>query len=147
MATSALGAFFLWPSYLTSFNFAPPFIESLVFCNILLALMGSVIGSITTSMIVHGKINMADMVTGTLCGGITAAPAGILVNPAPSILLGIIASAVCVLGYAKLSAIVESKLGMPDVAGSHNLHGITCVLAGIYSGFIFLVYHWVGVSE
>ena len=104
MITSTLGAFFLWPSYLTSYNPSPPFIESLVFVNIVLALTGSVIGSITTSILVHKKINMADVATGTLCGGITAAPAGILVNPSGSILLGIIASVMCVLGYAKLSA-------------------------------------------
>ena len=88
---------------------------------------------------------MTDIATGTLCGGITAAPAGVLVNPSASILLGIISSAMCVLGYAKLSSWVERKLGIPDIAGSLNLHGIVCVFSGIYTGIVFLVYSALGI--
>lgn len=140
MIFGAIGVFFLWPSYLTSNSPANGYTKSLAFSNTIIALTGSVAGCFVSTVFMHKKLSFGDVQTATLMGGITALSAGLLVNPAGSILIGFFSGFLCVLGFAKISHKLQRLIATPDALGAHNLHGLPCILSGIYSCIIFLIY-------
>ena len=146
MIFGAIGVFYLWPSYLTSNSIANGYTTSLTFSNIVLALTGSLAGCFVSSALIHKKLSFGDIQTGTLMGGITAISAGLLVNPAANIIIGFFSGFLCVFGFYKIHAKLQQIFKVPDALGAHNLHGLPCILSGIYSCIIFLFYSFAPID-
>nr|QPB67298.1 rhesus protein [Bangia sp. ESS1] len=84
-----------------------------------------------------GKLSMVDVQNATLAGGVAiGACANMNTNIWGAMTLGGLGAIVSCFGYAKLQGILESKLGLHDTCGVHNLHGMPGVLSAIAS-FIF----------
>lgn len=140
MIFGAIGVFFLYPSYLTSNAHMSGYTQGLTFSNTILALTGSVCGCFISTVCLHKKLGFGDIQTATLMGGITALSTGLLVNPVGNIIIGFFSGFLCVLGFCKIHPKLQQLIKTPDVTGTHNLHGLPCILSGLYSCIIFLFY-------
>ncbi|KAB0799460.1 hypothetical protein PPYR_07340 [Photinus pyralis] len=78
------------------------------------------------------KFDMVHIQNSTLAGGVAVGTAAnMMVQPYGAVIIGIVAGALSVLGYAKLTPLINSKLNIHDTCGVHNLHGMPGVLAGL----------------
>ncbi len=59
--------------------------------------------------------------------------AALLNSPGGAVLLGILAGALSVLGYAKIGPFLQQRFGVYDTAGVNNLHGMPALLGGVAS--------------
>ena len=84
---------------------------------------------------------MEEILNASLAGGvIIGAPSGIFTNAAGSLCIGLFAGAVSCFGYTHLQKRLQDKIGLYDVCGIHNLHGIPGVLGGIFSAIAIASY-------
>ena len=130
-----IGTVYLW-MYWPSFNAGPqtgiPAQRAVV--NTLLAMSGSCGAGFLFSKIlrVDKKFNMVDIQNATLAGGVAVgAVADMLVYPVGAILIGAAGGFISVVGYNKISPVLESKLGLHDTCGINNLHGMPSLISGI----------------
>jgi ammonium transporter Rh len=73
----------------------------------------------------------------TIAGGVAmGASADILMSPGAAVLIGGLAGALSVFGYAILGPIAQRKLKIYDTCGVHNLHGMPSVLGAIASAIV-----------
>ena len=84
---------------------------------------------------------MEDILNASLAGGVAiGAPAGLLVNPAGSLGVGLFAGIVSAFGFIYLSPYLLKTIGLYDTCGVHNLHGIPGLIGGIVSAIVISVY-------
>ena len=77
---------------------------------------------------------MVHMQNSTLAGGVAiGAAADLYLHPSGAIGIGMVAGSLSVYGYQYLSDWMDTKLGIADTCGIHNLHGMPGVLGGIVS--------------
>jgi ammonium transporter Rh len=127
LGSAALWIF--WPSFcsaLVSVNKIP-----LVAINTVLALCGSTISTYAFSILLRGKIEIGDIANASLAGGVAIGAAVANITPGWSMLIGIIAGSLCVIGYNRIQPVLQKLTGGVDTCGVHNLHGIPGVLGGI----------------
>lgn len=62
--------------------------------------------------------------------------AALLSSPGGAVLLGILAGALSVFGYAKIGPFLQQKIGMYDTAGVNNLHGMPAILGALASAIV-----------
>lgn len=120
----------LWPSFVTSLVPA----EDVTWGTITCYLAG--VGSIISTYIVcsaHGKINSLVFTYAMLCGPVAIGAPLLSVGPWGALLIGLIAGAVSALCFIYLQPWFTKKLGVMDVMGVHNLHGV-----GGWMGAIFV---------
>lgn len=73
----------------------------------------------------------------TLAGGVAiGAVADLFLTPGGAILVGGLAGFISVVGFAKLTPFILTRLGLHDSCGIHNLHGMTGVFGGIVSAIV-----------
>merc|ERR1711933_525888 len=80
------------------------------------------------------------MQNSTLAGGVAiGAAADLYLHPSGAIGIGMVAGSLSVYGYQYLSDWMDTKLGIADTCGIHNLHGMPGVLGGIVSAIAIAV--------
>ncbi|MCL4128988.1 UNVERIFIED_CONTAM: hypothetical protein GTU68_015455 [Idotea baltica] len=130
-----IGTVFLW-LYWPSFNSggASGDDQHRGVINTYLALCSCCVTAFAVSSLVHPekKFNMVHIQNSTLAGGVAIGTAAdLMIQPWGSILVGMIAGFISVIGYDYITPFLCSKLRIHDTCGVHNLHGMPAVLAGI----------------
>eukprot|EP01104_Vermistella_antarctica_P015116 TRINITY_DN4897_c0_g1_i1.p2 TRINITY_DN4897_c0_g1~~TRINITY_DN4897_c0_g1_i1.p2 ORF type:complete len:466 (-),score=124.15 TRINITY_DN4897_c0_g1_i1:2263-3660(-) len=140
---SLAGTIFLWIMW-PSFNAAIadvglPRLRAIV--NTFYALCGSTVACFLVSRLVSGRrFDAVHIQNSTLAGGVMMGVAADLdLNPGGAMGAGIVAGAVSVLGFHYLTPLMGRYLGVQDVCGVHNLHGMPGVLGTLVS--VFAVIH------
>jgi ammonium transporter Rh len=131
LGSAALWIF--WPSFssaLVSVEKIP-----LVAINTILALCGATLATYVFSILIRGKIEVSDIANASLAGGVAIGATVANVTPGWSMLIGLIAGAISVIGYAIIQPRLQKATGKVDTCGVHNLHG----MPGIFGGLIALV--------
>lgn len=127
LGSAALWIF--WPSFcsaLVSVNQIP-----LVAINTILALCGSTISTYSFSILIRGKVEIGDIANASLAGGVAIGASVANVTPGWSMLIGLVAGSLSVIGYNFIQPILQKLTGGVDTCGVHNLHGMPGVFGGI----------------
>jgi len=130
LGSAALWIF--WPSFcsaLVSVEKIP-----LVAINTILALCGATLATYAFSIFIRGKIEVSDIANASLAGGVAIGATVANVTPGWSMLIGLIAGAISVIGYTIIQPRLQKATGRVDTCGVHNLHG----MPGIFGGLIAL---------
>ncbi len=119
-----------WPSFCCAVVPQGQFAATAV--NTVLALCGATASTyVFSSIFGKGKVAIGDVANAALAGGV-AIGATCNVIPAPFAFgIGMVAGAVCVIGYAVVQPRLERALGIVDTCGVHNLHGMPGLLGGL----------------
>ncbi|TKR88014.1 hypothetical protein L596_012323 [Steinernema carpocapsae] len=143
---SMIGTMFLW-IFFPSFNAAvqqPEDARHRAIMNTYLAMSSCtmvtfIISSLADSL---GRFNMLHIQSSTLAGGIAmGSVANVVLYPYHAIVVGALAGLISVVGHVYITPkVLESKLGVFDTCGVHNLHGLPGLLSGILS--IYFVLHY-----
>ena len=131
LGSAALWVF--WPSFcsaLVSVDKIP-----LAAINTILALCGATLATYVFSILIRGKIEVADIANASLAGGVAIGAVVANVEPGWSMLIGLVAGTISVMGYTKIQPRLQRLLGGVDTCGVHNLHG----MPGIFGGLIALL--------
>lgn len=130
---SMLGSMVLWifwPSFCSAVV-APEQVQQTVI-NTVLALCGATLSTfILSTSLRKGKSVIADIANASLAGGVAIGATCNLVSPAGAFGIGILAGALCMIGYAIIQAKLQAKLKIVDTCGVHNLHGMPGLLGGL----------------
>jgi ammonium transporter Rh len=130
LGSAALWIF--WPSFcsaLVSVEKIP-----LAAINTILALCGATLATYVFSILIRGKIEVSDIANASLAGGVAIGATVANVTPGWSMLIGLIAGAISVIGYTIIQPRMQKATGKVDTCGVHNLHG----MPGIFGGLIAL---------
>ncbi len=121
----------LWPSFVTSLQPLENITWGTITCY--MAGIGSVISAYAVCMLCQGKVNPLTYTYAMLCGPVAIGAPLLSVGPWGALLIGVIAGAVSALCFIYLQPWFCSKIGVLDVMGVHNLHGV-----GGWMGAIFV---------
>ena len=127
LGTAALWIF--WPSFcsaLTPLDKIP-----IVATNTILALCGATLATYGLSTLIRGKIEISDIANASLAGGVAIGASVANITPGWSMLIGIIAGAISVIGYTFIRPRLQKYTGGVDTCGVHNLHGMPGVFGGL----------------
>jgi ammonium transporter Rh len=119
-----------WPSFCCAVVPQGQFAATAV--NTVLALCGATAATFVFSSIFgHGKVAIGDVANAALAGGV-AIGATCNIVPAPFAFgIGLVAGAVCVIGYVVIQPKLQRVMGIVDTCGVHNLHGMPGLLGGL----------------
>jgi ammonium transporter Rh len=82
------------------------------------------------------KFDMVDVQNASIAGGVAVGTtANMMLGPVGAQVIGFLAGSLSVIGYVFIQPFLETRFGIFDTCGVHNLHGMPGVLAGI-SGII-----------
>ncbi|CAO4379923.1 unnamed protein product [Caenorhabditis nigoni] len=139
-----IGAIFLW-IYWPSFNAAVAATDDArqrAVANTFLSLCACTMTTFLVSQAVdkHKRFDMVHIANSTLAGGVAiGTTANVVLEPYHSMIVGVIAGAVSVIGYKYITPFLSEKLGIHDTCGVNNLHGMPGLIAGFASiAFLFI---------
>ena len=118
-----------WPSFCSALVAVEQI--PLVAVNTVLALCGSTLSTYVFSFLIRGKIEIADIANASLAGGVAIGATVADVAPGWSMLIGLIAGIISVVGFTMIQPRLEKLTGGVDSCGVHNLHGMTGVFGGL----------------
>ena len=127
LGSAALWIF--WPSFCSAL--APVDKIPLVATNTILALCGATLATYALSTFIRGKIDVSDIANASLAGGVAIGASVANVTPGWSMIIGSIAGAISVIGFAVIQPRLQKLTGGIDTAGVHNLHGMPGVFGGL----------------
>lgn len=134
---SMLGSMVLWifwPSFCSAVVAPEQF--QLTVVNTILALCGATLATfIMSSILRKGKLAIADIANASLAGGVAIGATCNVVSPGGAFGIGLVAGALCVIGYVIIQGKLEAKLKIVDTCGVHNLHG----MPGLFGGLVALL--------
>lgn len=136
---SMIGASLLWVGWF-GFN-AGSNLESngataLAFVNTFVATAGATLGWMFTEWFFKGKPSLLGMVSGAVAGLVAVTPASGFAGPMGSIVLGLIAGAVCFF----FVSVVKPKVGYDDALDVFGVHCIGGILGAIGTGILVAPY-------
>ncbi|MCX8132154.1 MAG: ammonium transporter [Clostridia bacterium] len=135
---SILGSMVLWvfwPSFCSAI--VPHSQLSQTVINTILSLCGATVTTyLASSFLRKGKPSIADMANAALAGGVAIGATCNIVTAPGAFGIGVLAGALCVVGYVVIQPKLQSKLRIVDTCGVHNLHGMPGVLGGIIAIFV-----------
>ena len=135
---SMLGSMVLWifwPSFCSAIVPAGDLQKTAV--NTVLALCGATLVTYLLSALLRkGKPAIADIANASLAGGVSIGATCNLVSAPVAFLIGILAGALCVIGYAIIQPRMQKLFKMVYTCGVHNLHGMPGLLGGIAAVFV-----------
>lgn len=130
---SMLGSMVLWmfwPSFCSAM--VPPEQMPHTAVNTILALCGATVMTYILSSLLHkGHPSIADMANAALAGGVAIGATCNLVSATGAFAIGLLAGAVCVLGYFVIQTKLRALLKGVDTCGVHNLHGMPGLIGGL----------------
>jgi ammonium transporter Rh len=118
-----------WPSFCAAL--VPVELIPLVAINTILALCGATIATYALSTLIRGRIEVGDIANASLAGGVAIGAAVANITPGWSMLIGIVAGAISVIGYTFIQPRLQKLTGGVDTCGVHNLHGLPGIFGGI----------------
>jgi ammonium transporter Rh len=127
LGSAALWIF--WPSFCSAL--APVDKIPLVATNTILALCGATLATYALSTFIRGKIEVSDIANASLAGGVAIGASVANVTPGWSMIIGSVAGAISVIGFAFIQPRLQKLTGGIDTAGVHNLHGMPGVFGGL----------------
>lgn len=144
LGSAALWIF--WPSFCSALVDVSQI--PLVAVNTMLALCGSTLSTYVFSVLIRGKIELSDIANASLAGGVAIGATVADVTPGWSMLIGIVAGMISVVGFTKVQPVLEKITGGIDSCGVHNLHGMTGVFGGLIAAAVVVAPIWqlVGVG-
>ncbi len=124
-----------WPSFCCAV--VPPEQMPQTAINTIMALCGAtLITYITSTILRKGKPAFADITNASLAGGVAIGATCNLVTAPVAFGIGLLAGALCVIGYVVIQPKLQSVLKMVDTCGVHNLHGLPGLLGGVIAVFV-----------
>jgi ammonium transporter Rh len=134
---SMLGSMVLWV-------FWPSFCAALVpvgliphtVVNVFLALCGSTIATYFASIIIRGKISIADIANAALAGGVAIGATCDFASHTQAAIIGVIAGIISTIGFALLQEKQQKFHKIIDTCGVSNLHGIPGIFGGLAAIFV-----------
>ncbi|MBT7825151.1 MAG: ammonium transporter [Bacteroidetes bacterium] len=133
---SMLGSMVLWifwPSFCAALVPVEAIPHTVV--NVFFALCGSTIITYILSVLIRGKINIADIANAALAGGVAIGATCDHASHGGAIIIGGIAGAIATIGFAVLQDKQQKFHRIIDTCGVSNLHG----LPGIFGGLAAIV--------
>ncbi len=124
----------LWPSFVTALLPADQATWAMFTCY--MAGFGSIIGTYIMCMVLEKKINPLVFTYAMLAGPVAIGSPLISVGPWTALGIGLVAGLISATCFIKLQPWLCEKLGVLDVMGVHNLHGVLGVFGAI-CGAIF----------
>jgi len=119
-----------WPSFCSAVVPAEQFQQTIV--NTVVSLCGATVMTYIMSAILRkGKPAIADMANAALAGGVAIGATCNLVTTPVAFGIGLLAGAICVIGYVVIQPKLQSMLKIVDTCGVHNLHGMPGLLGGL----------------
>lgn len=113
----------LWPSFVTSLLHDPVEVtKATVTCY--MAGIGSIISTYAVCMLLQNKVNPLVYTYAMLCGPVAIGAPLLQVGPWAALLIGLIAGVISTLCFIYLQPWFCSKIGVLDMMGVHNLHGV-----------------------
>jgi len=125
-----VGASLLWVGWFgfnVGSNLEANGLAALVFVNTLLASAAATLGWVAAEWIIRGKPSMLGGASGAVAGLVAITPACGWAGPMGSILLGLVAGAVCFWSVTSL----KSKLGYDDSLDAFGVHGVGGILGAL----------------
>ena len=130
---SMLGSMVLWmfwPSFCCAM--VPPEQMPRTAIATILALCGATVSTfIFSNLLRRGRPSIADMANAALAGGVAIGATCNLVSPGGAFGIGLLAGAICVIGYVVVQTRLRALLWGVDTCGVHNLHGMPGLVGGI----------------
>jgi ammonium transporter Rh len=134
---SIIGSMLLWvfwPSFCSAIVEPTELLQTSI--NTILALCGATLATfISTSLCNKGKISIADIANATLAGGVAIGSTCNIAEPFTAFVIGVCAGILSTIGFRFIQPALESKLGLVDTCGVHNLHG----MPGLFGGLIAII--------
>jgi ammonium transporter Rh len=127
LGSAALWIF--WPSFCSALVAVDKI--PLVAVNTILALCGATLATYGFSTLIRGKIEVGDIANASLAGGVAIGATVADITPGWSMVIGLIAGAISVVGYTFIQPRLQKATGGVDTCGVHNLHGMPGVFGGI----------------
>ena len=134
---SLIGTVFLW-LYWPSFN-GGGFTGSPTDCvralsNTIIGLLASTTCTFIASGLINGRLNPVDIQNATLAGGVAVgAVARLKIGLGWASVIGAGGGVISTLGYNVIQPFLQSKIGLHDSCGVHNLHGMPAMFGGLIS--------------
>ena len=124
-----------WPSFCSAVAPMEQFAATVV--NTILALCGATFATYVFTLIFRkGKIAISDMANAALAGGVAIGATCNVVSAQQAVIIGAIAGALCVFGFAKVQSRIQKAFNIADSCGVHNLHGMPGLLGGLAAIFV-----------
>jgi ammonium transporter Rh len=141
---SVLGSMVLWV-------FWPSFCAALVpdaaiphtVVNVFIALCGSTLATYFASMLIRGKICLADIANAALAGGVAIGATCDFASHPQAMIIGVIAGTISTIGFAILQDKQQKFHKIIDTCGVSNLHGIPGIFGGLAA---IVVIHGLDIS-
>jgi ammonium transporter Rh len=124
-----------WPSFCSAVVPMEQFAATAV--NTILALCGATAATFVFTLIFRkGEIAISDMANAALAGGVAIGATCNVVSAQTALVIGAVAGALCVLGYAIVQPLIQRAIKIVDTCGVHNLHGMPGLLGGLAAIFV-----------
>ncbi len=135
----------LWPSFVTGGLAEDQVAGATLVC--FMAGIGSIISTYIVCMVIEKKVNPLIYTYAMLAGPVAIGATLLITSPWTALLLGAVAGIVSALCFIFLQPRFCKMLGVLDVMGVHNLHGMagwigviaSCLILGAYENIIFAV--------
>jgi ammonium transporter Rh len=129
---SVLGSMVLWvfwPSFCAALVPVADIPHTVV--NVFLALCGSTIATYLASVLLRGKVSIADIANAALAGGVAIGATCDFASHPQAMVIGLIAGAISTIGFAVLQNKQQAFHKIIDTCGVSNLHGIPGIFGGL----------------
>jgi ammonium transporter Rh len=129
---SVLGSMVLWvfwPSFCAALVPVAAIPHTVV--NVFIALCGSTIATYIASVLIRGKVSIADIANAALAGGVAIGATCDFASHGQAMIIGAIAGTISTIGFAKLQEKQQKFHQIIDTCGVSNLHGIPGIFGGL----------------
>lgn len=129
---SVLGSMVLWvfwPSFCAALVPVEAIPHTVV--NVFIALCGSTIATYFASVLIRGKVNIADIANAALAGGVAIGATCDFASHPQAMVIGAIAGTISTVGFAILQDKQQKFHKIIDTCGVSNLHGIPGIFGGL----------------
>ncbi len=134
---SMLGSMVLWlfwPSFCAALVPAAKVPQTVL--NVVIALCGATIATYFTSVAFRRKIAIADIANAALAGGVAIGSTCDFATPGTSVIIGVIAGVLSVVGFAVISPWLQERIRKVDTCGVAYLHGLPGLMGGLAAIFV-----------
>ncbi len=119
-----------WPSFCCAV--VPPEQVAATAVNTILALCGATLSTcIFSAYFNQRKVMIGDIANAALAGGVSIGAVCNVVSSSTALLIGAVAGALCVFGYAVVQGKIKNACKIVDTCGVHNLHGMPGLFGGL----------------